>query len=100
MQAEINGTNPPRPVYILGINEAGQEAGNTSFFYSGRTLPWMQDTVQQNVWGNWHVTWRDVVVLDKLNQPVLVYNLTVHDLGNPVNYAELKNALLGFAAAP
>jgi len=45
------------------------------------------------VWVEWNVTYRDVVVLDVDNVPVAVYNLTSHDLANPVYYAELKQIL-------
>ena len=100
MQTEINATHPAREVNILGINAATEAIGNTTAFYSGRSLPWLQDDTVQNVWGNWHATWRDVIVLDPTNQPSLVYNLTIHNLADPANYAELKNALLAAAAAP
>jgi len=31
---------------------------------SANVLPWLQDTVEQNVWTRWRVTYRDVRVLD------------------------------------
>jgi hypothetical protein len=99
MQGELNGMSTPIPIRILGINEAGQESGNP-FIWGTRTCPWLQDNDVQRVWHDkWHVTWRDVVVLDALNRRVAVYNLTTHDLGNPANYAELKNILLQAAGA-
>lgn len=57
-------------------------------------LPWLQDTPEVDAWGLWRVTWRDVVILDRENRPVAVYNLTVHDLADPGSYAELKALLL------
>lgn len=46
------------------------------------------------MWAAWQVTFRDVVILDTENRPVGVYNLTVHDLGDPASYAELKQLLI------
>lgn len=98
MQAELDGENHPVEIAILGINEIGHEAGNPSMT-EGRTIPWLQDVVDQNVWMSWNVTFRDVVVLNGDNVPIAVYNLTVHDLSNPANYAELKGILTAAAAA-
>lgn len=64
---------------------------------AGRTLPWLQDTQGQNVWEEWSVIWRDVVILDPQNNVRGVFNLTEHDLGMPANYAALKKMLLDAA---
>jgi len=96
MQKDIEAAQPPTPVQILGVNAAGEEAGN-DIICAGRFLPWLQDTLEQNVWGAWHVTWRDVVILDRENRVLHVYNLTTHDLANPTNYAALRDLLLGAA---
>jgi len=81
------------PVRILGVNGIGLESGNT-LVCEGRDLPWLQDTVDEHVWSQWQVTYRDVVILDGANVPVGVYNLTDHDLADPANYAELRALLL------
>ena len=60
MQGEIDAAGPPTPVRILGVNPAGYASGNAAMC-QGRVLPWLQDTAQQDVWGSWQVTWRDVV---------------------------------------
>lgn len=65
---------------------------------TGRDLPWTQDTVVENVWVDWQVAYRDVIVLDVDNIPVAVYNLTSNDLANPANYAALKQILKTAAA--
>lgn len=96
MQAEIDTANPATPVRIFGVNAAGEESGNDAFC-QGRLLPWLQDTAQQNVWGDWQVTWRDVVILDKENRTIQVYNLTSHNLANTAYYEELRNILLDAA---
>ncbi len=97
MQAEISAEPTARPVRILGVNAAGEEAGN-SIICQGRRLPWLQDTAADGAWAAWRVTYRDVVVLDARNEVVAVYNLTLHDLAVAANRDELK-ALLRTAAA-
>jgi hypothetical protein len=96
MQGEIDSVNTAHPIRILGINEAGQESGN-SLIVSGRTIPWLQDTDSEHVWSDWKVTYRDVVVLDPENRVAAVYNLTEHDLSVPANYDSLKALLVRVA---
>ncbi len=67
---------------------------------SGRTLPLLQDTASQNVWGRWTATWRDVMILNPENIHVDTYNLSDHDLANPAFYAELKARLKAAAGEP
>ena len=83
-------------VAILGVNEAGHEAGNPSIT-TGRDLPWLQDTPEADVWHGWGITFRDVVILDEENEVVAIYNLTQNTLADPAKYAELK-ALFAAAA--
>ncbi len=51
------------------------------------------------MWGRWEVDYRDVVVLDRWNQPVAVFNLNPgqHDLADPADYAALRALLLSAA---
>jgi len=97
MQAEIAGTTPV-DVHILGVNETGAESGNSTIV-QGREIPWLQETSDQDVWSAWKVTYRDVVILDTTNTVIDVFNLTVHDLSKPEEYAALK-AMLVAAATP
>jgi hypothetical protein len=99
MQDEIEALNPARRVEILGVNAVDNESGNAAVT-AGRDLPWLQDSAEQNVWGAWAVQWRDVVVLDRANCSIHVYNLTSHDLANPAHYEALKSVLLAAAGAP
>ena len=83
---------------ILAVNEAGQEFGNAGMS-AGRDLPLLQDVDsnsngQSDVWVEWDVAWRDVVVLDAKNQKSAVYNLTDNNLAEPANYQELRNLLV------
>lgn len=93
MQTELDGEVHPLPIDILGVNAIGLEVGNPSITMN-RTLPWLQDVVAVDVWTSWGVTWRDVWILDVENRPVAIYNLTVHNLADPVQYAELKALLV------
>lgn len=106
MQGELNaeaaGAPGRKAIDILGVNAAGQEAGNAGIS-AGRTLPWLQDVPGQDVWGRWgvgdlrpafpSVAYRDVIVLDAGNRAVAVYNLTEHNLAMPSSYEALKQIL-------
>lgn len=75
------------------MNAVGYEAGNDAMT-AGRTLPWLQDRVGVDVWRSWAVEYRDVIILDAANRRVGVYNVTLHNLDDPVHQAELKQRLL------
>ena len=95
MQAEILAANPASKIRILGVNRPAQEASN-SLIVAGHTTPWLQDP-DGLVWSSWNATWRDVVILDPANRKVGVFNLTDHNLSDPVNYGTLL-AMLKSAA--
>ena len=62
--------------------------------YNGRSLPWLQETADgDEVWGDWGVTYRDVVILNSSNEVVDVYNLTEHDLASAGSREALKQKL-------
>ncbi len=96
MQNELALDHPTLDISILGINEVGYEAGNSSIT-NGRDLPWLQDTVDWNVWGTWAPTYRDVIVLDGNNEVYTVFNLTSNTLATPANYDALKQIFLDAA---
>jgi hypothetical protein len=97
MQKELSAEHPAHAIQILGVNAVDLESGNEGMC-QGRTLPWLQDTHDQQVWESWQVTWRDVVILDRENRLVAVYNLTEHDLARTAARDSLA-ALLRAAAA-
>ncbi len=82
-----------------GVNAVGHESGNAAIC-AGRTLAWLQDQPAADVWGDWAVTQRDCVILDPFGRVFAIYNLTIHSLSVPANYAELKALFLAAAAAP
>jgi hypothetical protein len=79
-------------VNILGVNPLAHASSNDAIC-SGRDLPWLQETDADDVWGDWAVTYRDVIVLDADNVPVDVYNLTDNDLSVEANREVLKQKL-------
>ena len=81
------------------MNEVGHESG-FSALPTSHTLPWQQDTSEVNAWSTWSVTYRNVVMLGPDHARIGVYNLTEHDLGNPANYASLRDFLKAKAAGP
>lgn len=93
MQGELNQIDTSSEIQILGVNGVGLESGNSAMT-NGRTLPWLQDVAEQQVWISWAVAYRDVVILDEKNEVYAVYNLTTYDLANANNYATLKNLLI------
>lgn len=99
MQDELAAAYPGLAIQVLGINERGQESAN-ALAVEGRDLPWLQDVDQNgnnlsDVWNEtWQIEYRDVVVLDGANEPIFVFNLTTHDLGNTAHYQTLRDELL------
>jgi hypothetical protein len=96
MQAELDAERPDLQIELHGVNATGHESNNAAAC-QGKSLPWLQDDATRNVWSAWGVTYRDVIVLDDLNQLVTTYNLTVENLGIAENYAELKALLIAAA---
>src|SRR5687767_12085882 len=96
MLRQIRAAKPDRNVEILGINGASHAGFNSLVVYES-TLPWLQDTRQDNVWGQWGVRWRDVRLVDSQGQLQAVYNLTDYDLSNSKNFTDLKQLFLGIA---
>ncbi|MHC4135505.1 MAG: hypothetical protein ACYTDU_00955 [Planctomycetota bacterium] len=92
MQAELLAENVDTRIRMSGVNMIGADAGNPDIV-AGRSLPWLQDTLDQDVWSRWGVAHFDVIVVDDRNQQIAAYNLSDHDLADPANYAELKALL-------
>ncbi len=96
MQQELAAENLPVPLQILGVNQAGADGTNGSAnvtVCTDRDLPWLQETETDSVWADWEVIYRDVIVLDKENRPIEVFNLSDNNLDNPNVYETLKGIL-------
>lgn len=80
-------------IQIFGVNGIGLESGN-AVTCAGRTIPWLQDIPQEDVWTAWQVNYRDVIIVDDENRVVDVYNLSNNDLGLQANYDALRDLLV------
>lgn len=104
MAKELKTERPDLEINIIGLNQKGHELGNPNIT-ADRTLPWLQDLDadgdgSSDVWlGSWPVEYRDVVILDKNNVKVDVYNLTLNDLADTAHYQAMKNKLIAAAVA-
>ena len=99
MQNEINtyiaNNNDTLNVNILGVNEIGFAHGK-NFLNSSHSLPLLQEISQYNIYNSWSVTYRDVWILNELQEPYAVVNLSPpNTLSNPDNYNGLKNLFIG-----
>lgn len=103
LQSELDASHPLLDIEILGVNDWALAMGNESVS-QGRDIPWLQDADSDDngvsdIWEQWDVTYRDVVILDANSEKVEVYNLTVHDLADPQNYDTLRQMFIR-AAVP
>jgi hypothetical protein len=88
---------PALNVEILGVNNI-QESAFNYLMTEDRSLPWLQDTKEQDVWNRWQVTFRDVRILDAQNRLYGVFNLTQYDLSCVSNRQTLRSLFLRAAA--
>jgi hypothetical protein len=98
MQQELTAMGLPVDVQLLGVNGIGHESGNVENC-NGRTLPWLQDVANIDVWSLWAVSYRDVICVDENNELLFIYNLTTYNLALPVHYNALRDMLVD-AATP
>jgi hypothetical protein len=96
MQNELNALDLPVEVQIIGINEAGYEAGNDTMT-DGRDLPWLQDTDDAMVWDTWDVAFRDVIIVDERNVEIARFNVTSNSLSSDANYEALRDLFVDAA---
>lgn len=94
MQKELNAQDPAPPIQLIGVNGIEHSSAN-DYITKERDLPWLQDTDEVDLWTRWGIQYRDVVILDGDNTPVVIMNLTTKSLSVPENYAELRELLLG-----
>jgi len=101
MQDDFAERYPSVEVQLIAVNEQGHSSGIEKAVEEN-TLPLLQDDNTQNVWENWAVTYRDVIVLNGENKITGVLNLTENSLAEEEHYATLEGLLLEAAgmAAP
>ena len=98
MQNDLDTNYPDLDIQILGVNAVGKESGNPSVS-SGRDIPWLQDD-ESDIWTNWGITYRDVVIVDADNVMVEAFNLTTYDLRNSDAYDTLKQKFINTVSIP
>jgi hypothetical protein len=96
MAAELKASNPQINIEVLGVNRQDRSDYNSNI--APYHLPWLQDTFTNSVWGLWHVTYRDLRILDSQNRLFTTYNLTDHDLSDAGNRETLKEAFMEAAS--
>ena len=77
------------------MNEIG--VGPSTLTFAGTRLSWTRDTEAALVQSSWDAEFRDVIILDPLNNKLETYNLGANPLSVPANKTALKGKL--FAAA-
>lgn len=84
-------------IQFIGINGYQYIYDNYSQMVAGNVLPWVQDIPEFDVWHEWDVTLRDLVILDREGNYITRMNLTTYnpdpDLACPGNYEALWNLL-------
>ena len=98
MQNELRQERPELEINILSINQIGAENGISSFT-EAHALPMVHDNETDNIWLSWESQWRDFYILNRNNELVEVYNLTMHNLNDETNYSALKQKLIEAAEA-
>jgi hypothetical protein len=83
------------PVEIIGFNLAG--SGQNTAMFSLKSLSWARDASSGALAAALAAGYRDVVILDPLNQKVGSYNLTSNNLADAAKKAALKALLTGAA---
>jgi len=102
MQDDLSAQPGGTSIRILGVNAAGLESGNPTITAAPRDIPWLQDTVSVNAWTLWGGKKDTVMILDRQNVFVQVWDLAARPLGpSPnANYDALKALLKSVAGEP
>ncbi len=101
LASELGLSHPGLNIEILGVNDWALGDGNDAVS-EGRDTPWLQDVDvdgngESDIWEQWDVAFRDVVILDANNEKVEAYNVTVHNLSDPQNYDTLRQMFINSA---
>ena len=96
MSNELAAERPDLDIVIHAINDWG-EAFAVEALYEVGDLAVLQDDETAAVWTSWEAEWRDVTILDTLNEAVYTYNTQIYTLEDPDVYAALKEAFIAVA---
>lgn len=101
LQTELRAAQPELNIELMGVNRTNDAVYNF-LAVSGRKLPWLQDDAanpEARVWERWKPVYRDVFIVDAQNILRGTYNLSQHDLADPIQRGALKDMLLAVARA-
>ena len=90
MQTELNNLNIK--ANIIGINDQNKSSGNEGMV-EGRDLPWLQDLETTNVWSEWQISYRDIIILNTDNEYESLINVTIDNLTTEDGYNKLMNLI-------
>ncbi len=93
MQTSLRVARTGFNIELMGVNLQNHQQFNYKI-PAGLTLPWLQDTPQENVWGKWATDFHDLRIVDATGRLYTNYNLTTHNIALSANYQELRNLLL------
>ncbi|MBD3334824.1 MAG: hypothetical protein GF355_04860 [Candidatus Eisenbacteria bacterium] len=99
LQEDLDDEDLARGVKILGINSIAREDFN-EFMCQESKIPYLQDTLDEQVWSRWDAENYIMVILDAETRVVEVYNADpyVNNLGpEGTAYSELKDRLISLA---
>ena len=96
MRRELLEERPDLDVVFHGVNETPEAASIELVFEEG-SFAVLQDDETASVWNRWGADWRDVTLLDPLNEAVYTYNTAVYPLDDPDVYAAVKAAVIAVA---
>lgn len=99
MQQDLKAAAPDLNIEIIGMNLTNKAAFNSAMT-SGRTIPWLQDTVEDHARQNWGALNDEIWILDWNNRLYAKYDLLAHNLQLTSNRAELRALFLAAAKAP
>ena len=86
-------------IAIIGVNHFERSAGNDTITQE-RSLPWLQDTEEADMWSSWNASLRDLYIVNTDLSYYQEYNLSSFDLQLSANKNELKNILTELAGNP
>ena len=97
MSTDIN-KEEANDVVIIGISNQNHSKSQIPKMVDGRTLPWIHDNLDQDVWNKWDVRLRDLYILNEEGALYGRINLTEFDpdrsINDGANYNELKQLIL------
>lgn len=99
MQEELNNERPELNIKLLTINKIGgwDPETSTEKIAEAGNLAMVQDSEELMIWDSWGGEWRDVAIVNRNNQLIEYYNLTLNNLGTPENFEELKQKFIAAA---